>query len=250
MAGPLRQDIRLSWSRACQRWGSDRASVRADAVGRLDHRYSPPQPGQEWLTRPDAEEKSLAEVVLFHHAQGLTPGLRRFADQLRAGGHAVTTPDLYGGRTFDTLEAGIAFADEVGFEAVLERGRLAAEELPAESVYGGFSLGVLPAQMLAQTRRGARGALLFHACIPLSEFGGIWPQGVPVQIHAMEADPLFSTDGDLEAARELVGKTDEAELFLYPGDQHLFADESLSSYDEAAAAVLLERTLVFLGQLA
>ena len=133
--------------------------------------------------------------------------------------------------------------------------RRSAETLRAllhdiKSVYGGFSLGVLPAQMLAQTRRGARGALLFHACIPLSEFGGIWPQGVPVQIHAMEADPFFSTDGDLEAAREIVGKTDEAELFLYPGDQHLFADESLSSYDEAAAAVLLERTLVFLGQLA
>jgi dienelactone hydrolase len=130
----------------------------------------------------------------------------------------------------------------------MKRGRLAAEALPAESVYAGFSLGVLPAQMLAQTRPGAKGALLFHSCVPTSEFGGTWPQGVPVQVHAMEADPFFSTEGDLDAARELVEKTDEAELFLYPGNEHLFADDSLPSYDEAAATLLLQRTLAFLGQ--
>jgi dienelactone hydrolase len=190
----------------------------------------------------------LADVVLFHHAQGLTPGVLRFADQLRAGGNRVTAPDLYEGRTFDTLEAGVAYAEEVGFDTIIERGRLAAEALPAESVYAGFSLGVLPAQMLAQSRPGAKGALLFHSCVPTSEFGGTWPQGVPVQVHAMEADPFFSTEGDLDAARELVEKTDEAELFLYPGNEHLFADDSLPSYDEAAATLLLQRTLAFLGQ--
>jgi dienelactone hydrolase len=190
----------------------------------------------------------LADVVLFHHAQGLTPGVRRFADQLRAGGNRVTAPDLYEGKTFDTLEAGVAYAEGVGFDTIIERGRLAAEGLPAESVYAGFSLGVLPAQMLAQTRPGAKGALLFHSCVPTSEFGGTWPQGVPVQVHAMEADPFFSTEGDLDAARELVEKTDEAELFLYPGNEHLFADDSLPSYDEAAATLLLQRTLAFLGQ--
>ena len=191
----------------------------------------------------------MAEVVLFHHAQGLTPGVRRFADDLRAGGNRVTAPDLYDGKTFDTLEAGVDYAREVGFETIIERGRLAAQDQPDGSVYAGFSLGVLPAQMLAQTRPGAKGALLYYACVPASEFGGTWPPGVPVQIHAMEEDPFFSTDGDLEAARELVETTGEAELFLYPGDAHLFADDSLPSYDEAAATLLLERTLSFLGRL-
>jgi dienelactone hydrolase len=190
----------------------------------------------------------LADVVVFHHAHGLTPGVLRFADQLRAGGHRVTAPDLFEGKTFDTLEVGVAYAEEVGFDTIIERGRLAAEGLPVESVYAGFSLGVLPAQMLAQTCAGAKGALLFHSCVPTSEFGGTWAQGVPVQIHAMEADPIFSTEGDLDAARELVEKTDHAELFLYPGDQHLFADDSLPSYDEAAATLLLERTLAFLSR--
>ena len=143
----------------------------------------------------------MADVVVFHHAHGLTPGVLRFADQLRAGGHRVTAPDLFEGKTFDTLEVGVAYAEEVGFDTIIERGRLAAEGLPVESVYAGFSLGVLPAQMLAQTRAGAKGALLFHSCVPTSEFGGTWAQGVPVQIHAMEADPIFSTEGDLDAAR-------------------------------------------------
>ena len=133
----------------------------------------------------------MTDVVVFHHAQGLTPGVRSFADSLRAGGHEVTTPDLYDARTFDTLEAGVAYAQEIGFGTIAERGRLAAESLPAASIYAGFSLGVMSAQMLAQTRPGAKGALLYYACLPISEFGGVWPKGVPVEIHAMADDPYF-----------------------------------------------------------
>ena len=189
----------------------------------------------------------MTDVIVFHHAQGLTDGVREFADQLRASGHQVTVPDLYDGATFDALDDGVAYARQVGFDTIIERGRLAAEGLPNGIVYAGFSLGVLPAQMLAQTRPGAKGALLFYACVPPSEFGGPWPQGVPVQIHAMDADELFVAEGgDLDAARELVETTESAELFLYPGDQHLFADNSLPAYDESAATLLKQRVLNFL----
>ena len=191
----------------------------------------------------------MTDVILFHHAQGLTSGVREFADQLRAAGHHVTVPDLYDGATFATLDEGISHAEQVGFGTLIERGRLAAEGLPNDAVYAGFSLGVLPAQMLAQTRPGAKGALLFHACIPVSEFGSAWPQGVPVQIHAMEADELFVAGGDLDAARELVKTAGDAELFLYPGDRHLFADSSLPSYDASAAALLTQHVLEFLGNI-
>lgn len=188
----------------------------------------------------------MSEVVLFHHAHGLTTGVRAFADQLRDAGHTVHTPDLYEGRTFDTLEGGLAHAGEVGFGEVLARGVRAAEDLPAESVYAGFSLGVLPAQKLAQTTAGARGALLISACVPASEFGS-WPEGLPVQVHGMEADPFFVDEGDIEAAHALVAEADQAELFLYPGDGHLFADPGLPSYDEGAAALLTRRVLDFLA---
>lgn len=188
----------------------------------------------------------MAEVVLFHHAQGLTPGIIAFADQLRAAGHTVHTPDLFDGHTFDTLEEGLGYAGKVGFGAVTDRGVRAAEGLPAEVVYAGFSLGVVAAQQLAQTRAGARGALLFHSCIPVSEFGSSWPDGVPVQVHGMDADSFFVDDGDLAAARALVDEAADAELFLYPGEQHLFADSSLSSYDAGASALLTERVLDFL----
>jgi dienelactone hydrolase len=192
----------------------------------------------------------MAEVLLFHHAQGLTPGVRAFADQLRAGGHTAHTPDLFDGRTFDSIDEGMAFIEATGFDALRERGVRAADDLPAELVYAGFSFGVVPAQQLAQTRSGARGALLFYSCLPVSgEWAiGPWPHGVPVQIHGMDADPIFVGEGDVDAAREIVATTDDAELFLYPGDQHYFADSSLPSYDPDATALLTRRVLDFLDR--
>lgn len=191
----------------------------------------------------------MAEIILFHHAQGLTPGVVAFADELRHAGHTVHTPDLFDGRTFDSIEAGMSFVGELGFDEVMARGARAVEELPAELVYAGFSLGVVPAQMLAQTRLGARGALLFYSCVPVSEFGQAWPEGVPVQVHGMDADPYFIGDGDVDAARALVEEAEDGELFLYHGDQHYFADSSLPSYDAKASALLLQRVLAFLAAL-
>jgi dienelactone hydrolase len=188
----------------------------------------------------------VAEVLLFHHAQGLTAGCLSFADELRAAGHVVHAPDLYDGKTFADLDDGVGYAREVGFDTIGERGRLAAEGLTNEIVYAGFSLGAMPAQMLAQGRPGAKGALLFHGCVPPSEFGGPWPQGVPLQIHLMEADE-WALEGDLDAARELDETVESAELFLYPGDRHLFADNSLPDYDERAATLLKQRVLSFLA---
>jgi dienelactone hydrolase len=189
----------------------------------------------------------MAEVVLFHHALGPTRGVVAFADELRRAGHTVHTPDLFEGRTFDSIDAGVGHAEEIGFGEVLQRGARAVEGLPAELVYAGFSLGVLPAQMLAQTRADARGALLFYSCVPVSEFGPSWPAGVPAQVHGMEADPIFVGEGDVDAARALVDESPDVELFLYPGDQHYFADSTLPSYDADAAALLTRRVLDFLG---
>jgi dienelactone hydrolase len=191
------------------------------------------------------EEEEVSEVVLYHHVQGLTDGVRAFAEELRQAGHTVHTPDLFDGRTFGTIEEGISFARETGFGALAERGVAAGEAFGPEVVYAGFSFGVMPAQQLAQTRPGARGALLMYSCLPVSEFGGAWPEGVPVQVHGKEDDPFFLED--LEAARALVDSTDGAELFLYPGEQHLFADSSLPDYDPSAAALLTERVLSFLA---
>jgi dienelactone hydrolase len=190
----------------------------------------------------------MAEVLLFHHAQGLTAGCLSFADQLRSAGHVVHVPDLYDGKTFAVLNDGVGYAKQVGFGTIGERGRHAADGLPNEIVYAGFSLGVMSAQMLAQTRPGAKGALLFSGCFPPSEFGGPWPRGVPLQIHMMEDDEWVK-EGDLDAAREIAATVDTAELFLYPGDRHLFADDSLPDYDPSAAALLKQRVLSFLDQI-
>lgn len=187
----------------------------------------------------------MAEVLLYHHIQGLTDGVRAFADDLRQAGHTVHTPDLFGGRTFGSIEEGFGFARESGFDVIRERGAAAADELRSELVYAGFSFGVTIAQRLAQTRPGARGALLLHSCLPVAEFGETWPVGLPVQIHGKEGDEFFAED--LPAARELAGSTSDAELFVYPGEQHLFADSSLDAYDPEASGLLRERVRTFLA---
>ena len=186
----------------------------------------------------------MTTIILFHHALGQTPGFLGFAGRLRKAGHIVHTPDLFEGRTFETVDEGVGHAREVGFDVIAKRGTDAAGSLPDGVVYAGFSLGAMPAQELAQTRPDAKGALLYHSGIPSSEFGGPWPPTVPLQIHIMENDPL--ADEDIPAAKELAGEADDGELFLYPGSGHLFADPSSEDYDEQAASLLMERTLSFL----
>ena len=187
----------------------------------------------------------MAEVLLFHHVLGLTPGVTGFADELRAAGHTVHTPDLFEGRTFGSIEEGMAHVEAVGFDDVVARGVASASALPDGLVYIGFSLGVVSAQKLTQTRPGARGAVLFYSFVPVKFFGD-WPQGVPAQIHMHEQDPFVVEEGDLEAAREVAGANEGVELFLYPGDTHYFADRTHEHYDDAAAKVAMERTLAFL----
>jgi dienelactone hydrolase len=187
-------------------------------------------------------------VLLFHHVQGRTAGIDAFADALREAGHTVHAPDLFDGRTFASIDEGMAHVRELGgFGEVSERGVRAAEGLPDDLVYMGFSLGAVPAQQLAQTRAGARGAVLLHGALPPTEFGGPWPAAVPLQIHLMDRDE-FALEGDLDVARELDATLENAELFLYPGDRHLFTDSSLSDYDEAAAALVRQRVLDFLAR--
>jgi dienelactone hydrolase len=192
-------------------------------------------------------ELMMAEVVLYHHSQGLTDGVKAFADELRQAGHTVHTPDLYEGNTYATLDEGMDYARATGFGTIAERGIAAAQSLPSNVVYAGFSLGVVPAQQLAQTRPGAVGGLFYYSCLPAEEFGA-WPDGLRAQVHGMDEDPFFTEEGgDLDAAKALTAANDGVELFLYPGKEHLFADSSLPGYDPAAAKLLLDRTLTFLA---
>jgi dienelactone hydrolase len=188
----------------------------------------------------------MSELLLFHHAQGLTAGVAEFADRIRAAGHTVHTPDLYEGRTFHTLDEGVAHVQAVGMEELIEQGVRAADGLPGALVLAGISLGVGPAQKLAQTRPGARGAVLMCAGFDPGEFGG-WPADLPVQVHGKDADPEFANEWDLPAARSLVDAAADGELFLYPGDQHLFMDSSLPAFDPEATDLLVQRVLAFVA---
>jgi dienelactone hydrolase len=189
----------------------------------------------------------MTEVLLFHHALGLTPGVQGFAQDLVKAGHTVHTPDLFDGNTFSEIKEGMTYAEEHGFpEAYIDRAAAIAEDLPEDIVYLGMSLGAVPAQKLAMTRKGARGAVLFYAFVP-SQFFGPWPKGVPAQIHMHESDPIVVEEGDLEGAREVANSVEGVELFLYPGDTHYFADSTHADFDGEAALLAKERVFTFLA---
>jgi len=193
----------------------------------------------------------MTDVVLVHHVQGLTPGVRAFAAALAGAEHTVTTPDLFGGRTFATLDEGLAFARTLDDTAVGRAVDDVVATLPAGFVVAGVSWGVTSAQRLAQTRPGVRGALLFEACYPLGPDGfGAWPDGLPVQVHGRDGDEFFALAGDLDAARELAAAAGpgRGEVFTYPGDAHLFVDSSLPTFDPAAAALAVERARELLAR--
>jgi dienelactone hydrolase len=187
----------------------------------------------------------MADVILFHHALGVTDGVMAFADQVRDGGNHVTVPDLFGGTTFETIEGGIAYEEQLGWDEMIARSEAAVAPLPPEVVIGGFSLGAVYAQRLAQRRPGALGALLYHGGdIPPAEFEVPWPDGVEVQVHVSEGDKWFNREG----GEQLVSEVRGGELFLYPGSGHLFTDCSWEEYDEASTTLVIERTLAFLDR--
>ena len=194
----------------------------------------------------------MAEVVLFHHVQGLTDGVTAFADALRAAGHTVHTPDLFDGERPASIEDGVAHVRSLGDDALEQRADEVVAPLPDDVVFAGFSYGAAIAQRLAQTRPGARGALLYESCLPITgEWAvGPWPEGVLVQVHGMDQDPIFALEGDLDAARHLVETVgpELGELFVYPGDTHLFLDSSLPGHDAGATSLALERSVAFLDR--
>lgn len=188
----------------------------------------------------------MAEVVLFHHALGLTEGVVAFADGWRAEGHVVHTPDLYEGRTFSDLDEAVAFVDERGMSHWIAAAGAAAAAHPDASAFAGFSLGAACAQYAAQTRPGARAALLFHGALSLATMELDWPDGLALQVHTAEADPWV----ELDEVQSLIESVDGSELFLYPGSAHLFADASWVEYEEGSARLLSERSAALLARLA
>jgi dienelactone hydrolase len=183
----------------------------------------------------------VTDVILFHSALGQTQGFLAFADQLRAAGHKVHTPDLYDGAVFTDLDEGVALAETLGMGVIVRKADAAVAKLPKKVVYAGFSLGSVAAQSLAQTRKGARGALLYHGGTDPKWFAKPWPQGLPLQIHFAEDDPWIERD-EVDA---LVAAS-EAEVFIYPGAAHLFADPSSVDFDPEEAELLMERSRAFL----
>ncbi|MBW5424135.1 dienelactone hydrolase [Streptomyces sp. BG9H] len=187
-------------------------------------------------------------IMLFHSTYGLRPAVRAAADRLRAAGHEVWTPDLFDGRTFDDVEAGMAHQDEIGKDELLKRAILAAAPYSERGlVYAGFSLGAATAQTLALGDEKARGLLLLHGTSDIAE--NVSVDGLPVQLHVAEPDP-FETDDWLSAWYLRMGRAGaDVEIYRYPGAGHLYTDPDLDDHDAEAAETTWRTALGFLETL-
>lgn len=192
----------------------------------------------------------MAELVLFHHVQGLTDGVRALADDLLGGGHVVHTPDLFEERVFGSIEDGFAYLEALGDGVIEERVAQAVEGLPERLVFAGVSFGAMSAMRLAVTRPGAVGLVLLESALPVvGEWAfGPFPDGVRVQVHGAECDEFFQEDLPFAEEMLTVLGPERAELYLYPADRHLFTDRSLPSSDPAATGLVVERVLAFLDR--
>lgn len=187
----------------------------------------------------------MATVVLFHSALGRRPAVKTFADQLRAAGHSVHTPDLYDGEVFNDLHAGAAKRDALGVPVLLDRAHRAVADLPPALVYAGFSMGAAAAQALAATRPGAAGAILIQGAVPLDALGlDAWPTDVPVQLHATTADPWFDLAVVDELARAI--PKDLLEVHRYDSHGHLVSDDAWIDHDPRIAERILHHVLNWL----
>jgi dienelactone hydrolase len=187
----------------------------------------------------------VAEIVLFHHVGGLTPGVVGLAQQLREAGHTVHTPDLFDGRTFTDVHDGMAYVDSIGEETVAARAAELVAPMAQDVVYGGLSMGVARAAEQVLTRPGARAAFFLYGAVAPSWWEATWPTGVPSQAHVTEGDAFREPDAEAEYVADVPG----AELFVYPGSGHLFAEPGHPDYDEDAASLATSRVLAFLADL-
>ncbi|WP_165942736.1 alpha/beta fold hydrolase [Micromonospora sp. KC721] len=188
----------------------------------------------------------MAQIALFHSVHGLRPAVLADAERLRAAGHQVLTPDLYGLPPADTVEAGFALLEKVTLDEVLRRARAALAALPADTVLAGYSMGAGVAGVLLAERPAATALLLLHGT------GGdpaAFRPGLPVQLHLADPDPYEppAEVADWQQALSDVGA--RLEVFRYPGRPHLWTDPTAPDHDPAATALTWERVLSFLAAL-
>ncbi|MFF0046084.1 dienelactone hydrolase family protein [Streptomyces sp. NBC_01620] len=187
-------------------------------------------------------------IMLFHSTYGLRPAVHAAAARLRAAGHEVYVPDLFDGRTFETVEEGMAFKDEVGKDELLRRAVLAAAPYSERGlVYAGFSFGASTAQTLALGDEQARGLLLLHGTSDIAENASV--DELPVQLHVADPDPFETHDWLNSWYLQMQRTGADVEVYRYPGAGHLFTDPDLPDYDAAAAELTWKVTLGFLATL-
>ncbi|SCE11975.1 Dienelactone hydrolase [Streptomyces sp. DvalAA-43] len=187
-------------------------------------------------------------IMLFHSTYGLRPAVHAAADRLRAAGHEVQVPDLFEGHTFDTVEEGLAFKEEVGKDELLRRAVLAAAPYSDRGlVYAGFSFGASTAQTLALGDEKARGLLMFHGTSDIAENASV--DELPVQLHVADPDPFETHDWLNSWYLQMQRTGADVEVYRYPGAGHLFTDAELPDFDQASAELAWKVALGFLATL-
>lgn len=191
----------------------------------------------------------MADIALFHSVLGVRPGIKDAAVRLREAGHQVLVVDQYDGRVFDDYTAADAFAQNIGYPALMRAAAAAVEDLPDGFIAAGFSNGGGMSEYVA-SQCPVSGVLMLSGAMPLDMLGvESWPAGVPVQIHYTVGDPFRRQEGIDALVSQIRASGSSVESFDYDGSGHLFTDASLPvEYDGQATELLWQRVLTFCGR--
>ena len=191
----------------------------------------------------------MVNVLLTHSALGLDSNLGSWAEWLRGEGHEVITPDLYGGDTYDNIDAGSRRAESLEMNKVVQAIQAMASELDHPVVLMGFSLGAAACEMAALTEPGIAGLILVGAAASPEWFGNpVWPKGLRAQVHYTVEDRWIEP-AEVAALAESA-PAGALDVFEYPGSAHLFAFPNLADYDPLAADRLRSAVRTFLNEIA
>jgi len=186
----------------------------------------------------------MASVAIFHSLYGLRPSVLSAAERLRAAGHTVVTPDLYGLPPADSFEQAAALADKVGWPEIVGRARATLRDMPPRTVLVGFSMGTGVADELLAERPHTAGLLLLSgAAVTAARI----PSGLRAQLHVADPDPEFVPAPAITGWADAMDAAGAIfEVYRYPAVGHLWMDEDLPDHDHLATDLLWSRCTEFL----
>ncbi len=210
-------------------------------------------PVEGWLVRPKQARGRLPGLIVIHEWWGLNDNVRDEAGRLAAEGYVVLAVDLYGGKLATQPPAAMKLSQELTANPGPAEENLRAAYRYLDKVEKAPRIGTIG--WCLGGRWSLRAALLFPDQIDATViyYGSVKVTDAELATLRMPILGLFGSKDRVvplptvtafEAALQRLGK--KADIRVYEGADHAFANPSGTAYDAPAAEDAWRRTTAFL----